>query len=91
MIEKSNGTIKWIKDEVKLVYITIYITALIVGGGLFNYYSLRGILENTVYRVDKIEEARASMWTEQKEFNKTATECVNDLKLSVAEIKAKQK
>lgn len=88
---KENGTIKWIKEEVKLVYISVYLTALIVGGGLLNYYSMKGIVENHGYRITQIEQARAEVWEEQRELNRTIADCISDLRLTDAELKAKIK
>ncbi len=82
MAEPQNGTIKWIKDEARLMLVII----TIVGSVFSSYFLLKGAVNQNTYEIGSIKEARANSGKIQSEFNKITTESINTLKLDVLEL-----
>lgn len=76
MEKPQNGTIKWIKDEIRFAMIIIGI----MGSVFANYYIVKSSINKNSYRIDTIETARTESWDWQKETNNKTTENLERLK-----------
>lgn len=82
--EGENRDFAWFTARVQFF---VFIMAIVVNA-TWSYFGIYKTVEMNAYRIEQIEKDRAERWTEQAYIVKDQIECINDIKITLAEIKA---